>query len=308
MKELIESLYSELEGRGLKGRVVSIRRLRDLRDSIEGRHTQSHIDEELYQEGLSFFSFQPPEDLRNAASLIVVAVPRPQTKVSFTWKEKSLTLVLPPTYLGGLEIPEQIETLLMEWLAPKGYRVASARLPRKLLAVRSGLAEYGHNNISYIPGMGSFFQPVVFYSDLPYEEDTWREPCVMETCQDCKICVAKCPTGAITSERFLLRAEKCLVFHNERSREHPFPDWIDPASHNCLVGCMLCQQFCPENKPFLDWFEGNETFSHEETSLILKGTSSDQLQATTQAKLERLGLQYFFEILPRNLGVFFGCS
>ena len=87
-----------------------------------------------------------------------------------------------------------------------------------------------------------------------------------------------------------------------------FPDWIDPASHNCLIGCMLCQQFCPEDKGFLEWFEGNETFSNEETSQLLRGTSSDQLAPTTQAKLERLELLDYLEILPRNLGVFFNRS
>jgi epoxyqueuosine reductase len=305
MKRVIERLYSRLEERGLKGRVVSIQHLQDLQDEIKGRHMKGLFNEEFYQERLSFFSFRPPDDLPTAASLIVVAVPRPQTKVSFAWQGKTLTLILPPTYMGYREITRQIGGHLTEWLALEGYHVASAKLPQKLLAVRSGLAEYGRNNISYISGMGSLFQPTTFYSDLPCQEDAWREPRMMDKCQDCHICQNKCPTGAITSERFLLRAEQCLVFHNERSADHTFPDWIDPASHNCLIGCMLCQQFCPEDKAFLEWFEGNETFSHEETSLFLRGSSSDQLPPTTQAKLERLELLEYLEIMPRNLGVFF---
>ncbi|MCP4600531.1 MAG: hypothetical protein GY847_08360 [Proteobacteria bacterium] len=305
MNRVIERLYTNLEDRSLKARVVSIQRLKDLEEEIEGRHTQGVFDEEFYQEGMSFFSFQPPDDFQTAASLIVVAVPRPQTKVNFTWRGKTLTLIIPPTYLGVSEVPRHIESLLTEWLAPKGYRVASARMPRKLLAVRSGLAEYGRNNISYIPGMGSFFQIMIYYSDLPCQEDTWRESRMMDSCQDCQICLSKCPTGAITSERFLLRAERCLTFHNERSADHPFPDWIDPAWHNCLVGCMLCQKFCPENKAFLKCFEGNEAFSHEETSLLLKGTSFFQLPDITRVKLERIGLlDLLMEVLPRNLRVF----
>jgi hypothetical protein len=67
---------------------------------------------------------------------------------------------------------------------------------------------------------------------------------------------------------------------------------------------MLCQQFCPENKAFLKWFEGNEAFSQEEMALFLRGASSDQLPDTTRAKLERLGLlDFLLEILPRNLSV-----
>jgi len=68
---------------------------------------------------------------------------------------------------------------------------------------------------------------------------------------------------------------------------------------------MLCQQSCPENKDFLEWFEGNEAFSHEETSLFLDGVSADRLPATTQAKLKRLGMPDLLGILPRNLGIFF---
>jgi len=305
MKKIIESLYFQLEERGFKGRVISIQHLQELQNEIKGRHAQGLFDKEFYQERLTFYTFRPPDDFPAAASLIVVAVPRPQTKIRFTWKGKTLALILPPTYLGYREIPRQIGDLLTELLAPEGYHVALAELPEKPLAVRSGLAEYGRNNICYIPGMGSFFQPTAFYSDMPCQEDIWREPRMMDKCRACQACLIKCPTGAITSERFLLRAERCLVFHNERSPDHPFPSWISPTFHNCLMGCMLCQQFCPEDKMFLEWFEDNEEFSHEETSLLLRGVTADQLPGITKAKLERLELLDSLEILPRNLGVFF---
>ena len=71
------------------------------------------------------------------------------------------------------------------------------------------------------------------------------------------------------------------------------------------MGCMACQQYCPENKPFLGQFDGDEEFSHEETALLLAGASRDQLSAATAAKLERLELIEDLAILPRNLRVFF---
>jgi len=304
----IQTINSRLEEHGLKGRVVPIQRLQEVQNEIEGRHAQGLFDEEFYQEALSFFSFKPPDDLPKAESVIIVAVPRPQTRVSFTLDGKTKSLIIPPTYSGFMEVPRQIEDLLADWLVPEGYHIASALLPRKLLAVCCGLAEYGRNNISYINGMGSFFQLTTFYSDLPFQEDAWREPIMMDRCRNCRNCLVKCPTNAISLERFLLRAERCLVFHNERSSDHPFPSWIDPAAHNCLIGCMLCQKFCPENEAILGWFEGNEAFSHEETSLFLRGVSSDQLPAATLAKLERLKLINPLETLPRNLGVFFNAS
>ncbi len=305
MEQLIQRLELYLEQCGFRGRVLSIQRLAELQRELESRHTCGPLDETFYQERLAFFEFRPPLDFLAATSLIVVAVPRPQTLVSFTWNGKTLELTLPPTYWGHREISRQVEDLLARFLAPEGYGVALAKLPQKLVTVRSGLAEYGRNNIGYVSGMGSFFQPVVFYSDLPCHQDTWREPRMMDRCQDCRACLIQCPTGAITAERFLLHAERCIVFHNERPAKHPFPAWIDPAAHNCVIGCMVCQQYCPENKPFLRWFEGNEEFSHEETALLLEGASRDQLPAATVAKLERLELIDDLAVLPRNLWVFY---
>ncbi len=305
MKKAIKKLYSQLEGRGLKGRAVSIQHLPELQEEITSRNAQGLFDEEFYRERLSFFTFKPPDDLPTAQSIIVVAVPRPQTRVRFSWHGKTLALILPPTYLGHNQVIRQTGDLLGELLAPDGSRVVQARLPQKLLTTHSGLGEYGRNNICFIPGMGSFFQPTVFYSDLACEEEPWGEPRMMERCQSCKACIIKCPTEAIAADRFLLHAERCLVFHNERPPDHPFPAWIDPAIHNSLMGCMICQQFCPEDKPFLGWFEGDEEFTQEETSLLLDGATQEQLPTKTVKKLERLELLEDLDKIPRNLGVHF---
>ena len=41
----------------------------------------------------------------------------------------------------------------------------------KLAAVRSGLAQYGRNNICYVEGMGSFFSFHAYLTDRVFEED-----------------------------------------------------------------------------------------------------------------------------------------
>lgn len=305
METAAETLYSKLKEHGLKGRIVSINHLQDLQGEIENQRANGLFNEEFYQEGMSFFSFQVPDVLTSTASLIVIAVPRPQTKVSFTLDEKTHTLIIPPTYFGFTEISQKVENLLNEWFAPKGHNIFPAMIPRKLLAVRSGLARYGRNNITYIPEIGSFFQLTAFFSDVPCMKDIWVETNIMDNCQSCKICINKCPTNAIDSERFLIHAERCLTFHNERSPNHSFPSWISTEWHNCLIGCMLCQQFCPMNKPHLNWYEGNEEFSHEETLLLLNGAPGEQLPTTTREKLERLGMFDILKIITRNLNVFF---
>jgi epoxyqueuosine reductase len=281
--------------------MVSIQHLSDLQEGIEGSYAQGLLDHEFYLERLAGFEFKPPASLPEAKSLIVIAVPRPQCKVVFNWHGNALSLILPPTYAGYDETRKQVEELLTALLVPHGYRVARVTLSMKLLAVRSGLGFYGRNNICYVPAMGSFHQLVAVCSDIPCSEDDWHDALMMERCQNCIACLHHCPTGAIAADRFLLHAERCVVFHNEKAGNVPFPAWIDPSWHNCLVGCLVCQRVCPQNKGFLDWVEGTEVFSQEETALILEGACLNRLSAETLHKLERLDLAESLDALPRNL-------
>jgi epoxyqueuosine reductase len=128
---------------------------------------------------------------------------------------------------------------------------------------------------------------------------------MMEACRDCHACRTNCPTHAIPSDRFVLRADLCLVFHNEKTGDIPFPTWMNPSWHNSVIGCMLCQRVCPENVKFILANEEREEFSEEETAMLLKGADRDRLPAATTDKLRHLDLLEDLGLLPRNLGVFF---
>lgn len=162
--------------------------------------------------------------------------------------------------------------------------------------------------------MGNFHHLFAFFTDIPLERDEWREPQMLERCQTCRACLIKCPTGAIGEDRFLLHAERCLVFHNEKTADVPFPAWIDPSWHNSIFGSMICQCYCPEDKKVWDWIETRAEFSREETALLLNGSSrktstslsTSDLPATTIAKLDLLELTDSLDVLPRNLGVLLG--
>lgn len=305
MNQSLDELLLHLAEHSYQGRVVPIQHLRDLQEEIEGRHRQGLFHEEFYRERLDWFDFRVPDSLPEATSLIVVAIPRPQSQAIFTFNRESRVLTIPPTYVAYDETRKQVEDLLAEILDEASYHVARTKLPLKLLAVRSGLGLYGRNNICYVPGMGSLLQLVAVYSDMPCQKDSWQEMQMMETCQHCHACRQRCPSDAIPSDRFLLHAERCIVFHNEKAGSVPFPDWMDPSWHNCLVGCMHCQRVCPVNKDLLQWIEGKEVFSEEETTRLLNAVPLDQLPASTVEKLRKLDLIEYLESLPRNLGVFF---
>jgi epoxyqueuosine reductase len=297
---MLEQLMSQLSERGAQGRVVSIDRLGDLEAAIEGPHSQGLLDAYLVRTYLAGFDYHPPEILPEARSIIVVATPQPQVRVTFTWTGEQVPAIIPPTY-PEREMDMRVCALLRELLEPAGYRLAEARLPKKMLAVRSGLAAYGKNNVTYVPGFGSFHGLVAAYSDLPVAEDGWQEPQMMERCRTCAACLRHCPAGAITAERFLLRAERCITFHNEKPGDVPFPVWVDAAWHNCLVGCLHCQWVCPENRDVPRWVETGVVFSQEETELLLEGVPPGQIPASTLEEMQRAHLDLYAGILSRNL-------
>jgi epoxyqueuosine reductase len=295
--QLTGALYESIEKQGFQGKIVSIVHLKELQKEIEVHRKKGLLDKELYDAYLASFDFECQRKLAGANSLIIISVPQPQVRIVFVRKDKSYPVIIPPTY--NFSTDDQVADLLEAHLGPQGYRLQKVRLPQKLLAVRSGLAQYGKNNITYVKGSGSFHRPVVFISDFPCEADSWGEPAVMGPCEKCSACAKACPTAAVGSDRFLLHAERCLTFLNERSQD--FPEWLSPAWHNSLVGCMICQKVCPPNKNVLKWTESGATFDNVETDLILNGVSEEQLPQETFEKLRKQGMMAYYDVLGRNL-------
>ncbi len=297
--QLSDLICSELEQKGCRARIVSITHLADLKDEIEGRHNDGVFEEIFYQERLTRFDYTIPAHFPNARSLIITAAPQPQRRVGFELKGKPYHFTVPPTY--SYDTDRTVESMLSRILQPERFNLHPAKLPEKALAVCSGLARYGKNNIAYVDGMGSFHRLKAFFSDLPPLEDNWTGLQSMEQCHKCTACISRCLSGAIVPHRFLILAERCLTFHNERSAE--FPGWIDPSWHNCLIGCMACQLACPVNKKFFNWFGERVSFTEEETTLLLGGVPRHQLPQATADKLQRLCLLEDLELVTRNLAV-----
>lgn len=298
-----QSSFSNLLAKGCKASTVSTKHVLKLQAEIEKRRNNSEFGPDFAQEYMFRFKFAPPEELPNAQTLIIVAMPRPPTKATFTWNGKTQSFILPPTYTAYDEKRIEVERLVAEAVGEDGYQVATPILPLKLLAARSGLVEYGRNNITYAEGMGSFMRLTAVYSDMPCDEDQWQYTRMMKRCENCDICRKACLTGAISKDRFLLRAERCLTYHNEKKGNIPFPDWIKPSWHNAIVGCLTCQRACPENKPFLNQLGETAEFNEEETKLLLHGTPREQVPAETMRKLRLLSLTDYYDELPRNLSV-----
>jgi len=292
-----ELICSKLEERGCRGMAVPIERVAQLKYEIEENVSQGKIDAGLYERYLTGFEFDVTTRLPKARSIIITAAPQPQRKVTFHLNGRPYPVIIPPTYYYDTD--DQVRDILQNILSSRNYQFYTAALPSKLLAACSGMAKYGKNNIAYVEGLGSFIRLRAFISDMPAGGSDEFEPEVMTECDKCKACLNKCPTKAIVLDRFLIHAERCITFLNERNEE--FPEWVDPAWHNSLVGCMKCQLACPVNKPFIKWVEDGEDFDEAETELILSGVPLDRIPPETVHKLKRCYMQEYLDVLPRNL-------
>lgn len=293
-----DTIAARMAERGWRHRVVPWARVESLREAIEGRFRDGLLDEKALREYLGFI--YEPECGFEPRSIIVVAVEALPGIVRFEREGVVFPVVLPPTYVGFVDRILTVVGALGEWLAPSGHRVHRPRLPMKTLAVCSGLARYGRNNICYVEGMGSFVELAAAVSDMPCESDPWQEPEALDLCASCRACRLDCPSGAIGDDRFLLHAERCLTLHNESG--DAFPEWIDPSWHNALIGCMRCQDACPGNAGVSGRFDDLGSFDEEETGLLLEGTPLEELPAATLEKVRVIDFAGDnYGLLRRNL-------
>jgi epoxyqueuosine reductase len=284
--EAAVELVERLRQAGFKAAIVPVGHLEQLKTEIDGLLSRGFLDRTFHTERLTFFESEPPDGLEQPRSIIITAARQPKMRVRFTWRGRTYPAIIPPTY--SLATDEQARVAIEAVIKPAGYRMAQSLLPAKALAGHAGLIEYGRNNVTYAGSWGSFFRLKAFYSDLPPAGDPWQGFEVMDECEQCGACIPACPTGAIDPERFLLQAERCVCYLNEG--EADFPQWLDPSWHNCLVGCMLCQDVCPANKTHVDWIVEGVDFSEAETAVILEGASGDEVPASLIAKLDSIDM------------------
>ncbi len=271
------------------------------RDDVLSRRRSGELDGGFFEANLAGFnSFEAPWE--GPATVVVVVMPRPAHAVGFTVDGRELETVFPPTYVRYQPLFDEVRTDLQEHGLP-GARVERLNVPLKSLAARLGLVRYGRTNVTYAPRFGSYIQLFGYLTDaaLPLPAD-WRpcEPELLPECEDCSVCLAACPTGAIGEDRVLLHGERCLTVVNESPGD--WPGWVPASAHNCIIGCLLCQRPCPANRE-LPVERTGVVFTAEETEALLGdgGVHEGPAWDGVRAKLERLGQPYQEPVIGRNL-------
>ncbi len=283
---------------------LSVDHLEELQAFIDGLKREGRLsDNETYRSYLKELKFEVPEEFPEAESIIVLAFFNRLMLVDFHLDGEKHEVMLPPQYYAsGLTVERLEDIIRKEIIGEPGYRIERATgVHLKLLAVRSGLGEYGRNNISYVDGMGSLLKLFAYFTDYPFE-DNWTGLSMMDECEDCRICRTLCPTGCIPDENFVIDVGKCVTLYNEIKGE--FPEWIPPDAHNSLMGCMRCQLSCPANSGVIGLAGRLEDVTEEETAKILDGAPDDGLLASLSRKLRSYpptqSMEYF-PIFTRNL-------
>jgi epoxyqueuosine reductase len=284
--------------------------LEEVRAEIRQRGARGDLDPGFAGKWLGWIG--GPEDgagRLSAESVIGVAVPCPLTLVHFALPDRVLAAVIPPTYCEDARLGDQVREELLALLPELEGSLVQAAQGRKAVAARLGLTAYGMNNITYSRGLGSlvWIGTYATAARIPASAGGLQPTeSMLPDCESCGRCRDACPTGAIAEERFLLRAERCLTCWNELP--DPLPSWIPEKAHNCLVGCMVCQEVCPQNEGLLSAKDSGIVFDEQETRELLSGgcTPESAVSTSVLGKLTRLGLAGYSPVIGRNLGLLAG--
>lgn len=297
---LAAALRTALEAGGFRYRLVPVSVAESLHQTIGELHHQGLLTKQVYERYMDYWDFSPPDEVPQPRTVIAVAWPSPAVKVRFHLDSGPLEAVIPPTYISSegralcLEIARSV-------LGPAGYKVGWALLPVKLLAVRSGLAQYGRNNLAYVTGWGSYVRlgALCTDADLGAVEHKTKASMLMSCCPPCRNCHHVCPTGCIPHDGTVIDADHCLSNVNEN--EGDWPEWVPARAHNSLVGCMRCQEACPADRYYVESEDVVAEFDEAETKIILENRPADELPEDLRAKLESLDLEGYSQVLGRNL-------
>jgi epoxyqueuosine reductase len=322
--------------RGYRVALAGIEVLETVKDRLEKRRDDGLIEAGFFRDNLTGFRYLDECRIAGPKALVVVAVPSPIAILPLVFRGRRIDGLIPPTYVNYKKTFDDVLTDLKGGPLGAGSGVTGIEIlkaPLKSLAVHLELVSYGRNNITYAAGLGSGHQLCGYVvgvgedrrsgqaARVPADQEIsrahdWPET-VMERCAKCRICVKACPTGAIHEDRFLISADHCYTLSSE-SRA-PMPEWAKPPASMCLIGCMACQDACPENKGRLKYAPSGVELTAEETEAVLdagrrmqageKGESGGGIgraYASARAKFERLGMTEDLDCVGRNLNVFYG--
>jgi epoxyqueuosine reductase len=279
----------------------SVEHLREAKSWFEKLRGNGRLSaNKTFQSYIGGFCFDQRAALPDAKSFIVFAIPEKLHFITFHHQGARYDIKIPTGYvdsgLTGDIIRKQIRSDILR--DPRKKLKGRVRLPLKTLAVRSGLAEYGRNNITYVNGYGSYHALYGLYTDKELE-DNWGPMKMLRLCKGCSVCTRECPTRCIRPSNFVIDEGRCVALYSELPGI--MPGWIKPDAHNALIGCLKCQFDCPANAEGARNIEKIAELTEEETDFILKQGTDKEIYKRILEKLKVFPYAEDLAYFSRNL-------
>lgn len=135
---------------------------------------------------------------------------------------------------------------LAEWLRARGYRARPETFDGESLVIHygvaAGLGQLGINGQLLTPQAGSRCRLNVLTTNAPLEFDEPVDYGLEGVCDQCQICVRRCPVGAIPGQRKDFRGITKAKLNTKRC----LPILIQTE------GCSICMKVCPVQRYGLD--------------------------------------------------------
>jgi NAD-dependent dihydropyrimidine dehydrogenase PreA subunit len=129
-----------------------------------------------------------------------------------------------------------------EWLHEKGFRATAYATPGPGIsihyAVEAGLGQLGVNGQLLTPAAGSRCRLALISTDAPLPFDHPIDYGIHGVCDECQVCVRRCPAGAIPVRRVDYRG----IVKSKLNTARCFP--VVVQTH----GCAICMKVCPVQK------------------------------------------------------------
>lgn len=209
-----------------KYRTFSVDHIAEVKEWFDKLKNESKIsDNKTFRSYIDGFVFNPETIMPGAKSVIIISLPQTVLSLLINYKNKQYEILIPSGYSDdGIKMADVKDQIMKDIVKdPSKKLVERVRLPLKTISVKSGLAEYGKNNITYVDGYGSYHQLIGFYTDQVLE-DNWGQLKLLRDCKGCSICINNCPTKCFRDDNFVIDIGKCIPLYNELP--DPIPSWM----------------------------------------------------------------------------------
>ncbi|WP_157121275.1 hypothetical protein [Nocardia miyunensis] len=169
--------------------------------------------------------------------------------------------------LSAYGVLEDRMRLLAEWIRDQGYRARPEGFVGESMniayAVAAGLGQLGLNGQLLTPHAGSRCRLHVMTTDAPFVHDEPVDFGLEGVCDECQICVRRCPPGAIPAVRKASRGVVKAKLNTKRCL---------PVMGK-VAGCSICMKVCPVQR-----FGLNAVLAEYEKTGEILGKDTDDLE------------------------------